>query len=1251
MKTAMKTVPIALLIACGSMWHVSATAAAVQQVCGVNGADACAQSDYTVPAAGVLTLRGYAYDMDTGDRPVATAGTYVMVRNEDTLVSYKLPITAIEARPDVIGPAIGDTTLKPENYEVVNAGFVAQVFMASLPVGRYSVQEVKLGMKKSGVVKLDLTSADQRATFQIDGASSGFKLIKPDSSVIPLSLGKASGGTLPAAGYPALRNGAYQIEATLPGVGGETKKTVGFQYKRPEVTVPVSLPLVDDFPGKTTKTTVMNPLNNRPLDTKSLPIVVDKVEGENVSIDGTTLSEGKEVELTSAPGATGVYQFGFRDNADTEGQHTVKLWVDAPDAPNINVVTTRWDPDTKVKVSKSSDQAPVKVEDIGVQATLDSPSIETCQVLRTIKTENIIGQYNGTDCAIRYEEMPEGMKHNPYQANALTGSLPVVGDNTVTYRVGVVYTDPSTNKTQFYPSRAGVSTVHLTGVEPSPIELTFRDDKLLKPFYDDNQATFPGKHFGLVDPAQARTLGVMDVKSAHRGVRTLVTYQEGETREAYTTVLASTVPLATKMDEPWQEKTVKVESWYEKAPEYKTTQTLSFVGIPLGPVVDFEKTFISHDKADTVIHGSVGLVKGQTRVFDPASMGDWQVVIRDDKTGDTMSTPVAVQADGSFEVNLGLLSAGTRYIVADASMVTKDGLTAKSSAKSKMRALVTAAGQSIEATLNVRSNSGKAPFVQTVAVNYKDPKMQPNVREVAWEQEQEDGSWKPVMRSGTDVQYIGINFIAQLQEPGKAKFRAVLTNKYSGAVFTTEPVELEAFALPTFKVAAPAVVQAKTPVTFTIEEDPGFDAEYTWRIVTAGGAEDVGPTNGKTFTFTPNEVKSYAIEVIGRQAGAPDNPAANVKKNISVRAVNPLVARATIKGPREMESGKPYEFTAVINDVVSSTQVKAYELKGYWVLPDGTRVDGTDLTYTPRPEDKLLSFYTYVDGNPDETSVSTSTFSTWTYSWPDTWQIRMQPVYLDVPASIRYYVETPGFRLQDLHGEPLTYTWSLPDGVQRTGNDSSGSFAIDKFGKYQIALQVADTRGNVTNITADEFTILPPATVDTQVSLTSKYGDDFYAPGNYYLGVKINKLPRGDSFLRNEAWVNEEKVGEFTGSGHYIAFAEPGSYDVTVRTITKSGNYGEQTIPTTVQAPPAPECEVKLANTTSGVLVTPVCTVPVGYIKSFTWNYTIDGQAQSASSKTFLVTKQWLAANSIGTLNLTVESDLGAKATQEVIYK
>ncbi|CAN7642874.1 hypothetical protein LJR129_004984 [Acidovorax sp. LjRoot129] len=1225
----------------------SANAALVSAACEVNGVNTCDAGAPTITPTGILTIRGYAFDMVTLERPNETAGGFIVVKNDDTLISYKIPIQRIESRPDILADHItGD--FSDAQYPLLNSGFVAQVFSSSLPAGPYTIQEVRLSMRQGIMTSLPLDRAEAKGRFVLSDAQSPLKLVHSGGTEVPLKMVRSIGGAIQAVGYPPLRDGPMEIKAEVVAGSNTASRSVAFSYKRPVLKADISLPIVEAFPGMSSRLTPSSPLNNRAMDVAALPVVVDSASADGLSVNGQAVSKDSAFDLGRQANLAGTFPIVVKDTTETEVARDVKLWVNLPDAPNILLKTATWNPAKKIVVSQSLPTAAIKVQDADVQAKLENGSTETCSNLSTIRPGYMLSQTIGVNCAIQFGALPEGMKYNPYASNALRGSVPTVGDNTITFTPGIVYTDPATRQTAFYPAKSGHGAVNIVGTTPAPIALSFKNDKLLDTFYAKNTSQFPGKYFATVDKAQARAAGVVNVKAGHREVVTRVTYPGDLVKEVTSSIPESNVTLLMQTDTPWAENKVKVESWYRRAPEFKTEQVFDFIGVPQGPLVDFEKNFVSHDQADTVINGIVGIARGQNIVFERESMGQWQIVIKDEKSNTALSSPVMLDDQGAFTVNMGRLSAGTRFIVAEAKMVS-DGLVLNSSVVSKTRALITAAGDVIEASLSARVLSGKAPFVQTLNANVKNAKMLANVKAVAWEIQNTDGTWRRVMRT-EQIEQTGINFTARLENVGTATYRAVLVNKYSGAEFQTEPLTLTAFEVPTFSVTAPGVVLVGQPVELKVKAEEGFDAAYQWRIVTTGGFTNVTGENSDTLTFTPTEIKNYAIEVIGRSAKAPDNPSANVIKTIGLKAVNPLVARASLRGPTYVEAGKSYVYSATINDVVPTTSTKSYEVLGYWLLPDGTRVDGTELSYTPAPTDKVLSYYTYVKGYPDETTVATLAIKAWAYNWPASWKIKLVPQTTDVPAVVKYYVETPEFDLKSLNGEPLTYTWSLPTGVTRgSGSDVAGTVNIGATGTYQLALQVSDTRGNVVNVSSDEFTILPPASVETQASIVSKYLDKYFAPGSYYLGLKIVGMPRGDSFMRNDVLINGTKVGEFTGSGHYVSFQTPGQYEVQVRTITRAGNYGEKTISLDVKEPPKPNCTIKQTTTTSGMLLTPECEIEAGVWRSTVWNYNLDGVAQKSTSKSFAIPKAWLGTSRLTGLRLTVDTDLGAIAEQDVI--
>ncbi|NMU52798.1 hypothetical protein, partial [Vibrio parahaemolyticus] len=82
------------------------------------------------------------------------------------------------------------------------------------------------------------------------------------------------------------------------------------------------------------------------------------------------------------------------------------------------------------------------------------------------------------------------------------------------------------------------------------------------------------------------------------------------------------------------------------------------------------------------------------------------------------------------------------------------------------------------------------------------------------------------------------------------------------------------------------------------------------------------------------------------------------RRQISVKKPKPV--RISSQQPRIVEAGVPVELNAVVR--LATSQLKS-EVVNQWILPDGTIVDGTKLTYTPTESDAAL-------GHTDITFVS-----------------------------------------------------------------------------------------------------------------------------------------------------------------------------------------------------------------------------------------------------------------------------------------
>ena len=116
----------AAIILC-SGFASTAHAALVSSVCEVNGTNVCDAGNPTITPSGVITIRGYAFDMASGDRPSDPVSGFVLLRNDDTLVTYKMPIQRLESRPDVIAEKISGEFTEAQ-YPILNSASLLKSF-------------------------------------------------------------------------------------------------------------------------------------------------------------------------------------------------------------------------------------------------------------------------------------------------------------------------------------------------------------------------------------------------------------------------------------------------------------------------------------------------------------------------------------------------------------------------------------------------------------------------------------------------------------------------------------------------------------------------------------------------------------------------------------------------------------------------------------------------------------------------------------------------------------------------------------------------------------------------------------------------------------------------------------------------------------------------------------------------------------------------------------------------------------------
>ncbi|WP_444978950.1 hypothetical protein, partial [Aeromonas caviae] len=195
--------------------------------------------------------------------------------------------------------------------------------------------------------------------------------------------------------------------------------------------------------------------------------------------------------------------------------------------------------------------------------------------------------------------------------------------------------------------------------------------------------------------------------------------------------------------------------------------------------------------------------------------------------------------------------------------------------------------------------------------------------------------------------------LVKVFQKGQYKVRAKVINRNSSAEAYTEVVDVIAYDKPKLEVKGPQTLFVGSEGTFSTrltvqgEEVSGDSAVVEWS--TDGGK--VWDKQGPTLTLSSDKdtrIKLWA-RVRSGDAPASDEYAYRVAKTaVEFRVVKP--PRPYVSGPTVIETGKTYTFKATTSLPYKGMDVV---VKGYFILPNGQRVDGDTAVFTPNAEDLL----------------------------------------------------------------------------------------------------------------------------------------------------------------------------------------------------------------------------------------------------------------------------------------------------------
>ncbi len=1179
----------------------------------------------------MLTITGYAGDLDAKDPGTVSS---IIIKNVENGNVYTTPVLRRIASLDAL-VASGPGTASATAGKLINAGFLGILDSYTLPAGNYEVSAVTL--KTSGAIVASTVSASQKGYFSIPVSRvlADVQIIGPDGTPVSVALTPSSmadnQSLMRLTGYPALRNGTYTVKATARNKYGRISKndSIAVQYIRPVVKADIAVPRVDNFPGLTNQITLNNPLDKSPLNgTLTGKIILQSATVGQVSVQGVDVTTAEEKSLAIVPKLAGRYQV---TGSATGSRGTARIWIEEPDAPDVELSIGNWSPDDGIQLTPSRDAYAPALD--AVQVTASAVSGSSCTSVYGVTADsNITGEYQQPVCAVKYKTLPQGVAQEASLRANLRGALQTDGVHPIEFETGVLWTNPDTKATSFYKSKD--RSFNLTGILPKEPDISFNPiDKLLL-----LAKASPGKNLTYTGQT---TAGRVTVTGKYPGMTLTIKVGDADPKLISTNNTSVREFLNTTAQSLWQTQDVVIESWYNKYPEKKFTKTLTFTAIPKEPVVVLGNIEVVSTE-DTVVRGNLGVFQGGVSGFAyvPAESGSWTVQLYEEDTKGNrtaLGDPVdVIEQNGAFSVNLGRQAPGRRNIVAVGRIRDAvDGVSTQQISSMKVSMYVKD-GSILAGSITSRQASGPVPFTPSLGITLQNSSRTADIGHIEWYRSIDGVGYEKITGNT-----IGLR--PEMKESGKAWFKAKITNRHSSLIAELDPFLVHAFAVPKVTITGDTATFVNQAVTLTAQAD--ISADYTWYV--SQSATDKTPqviTGTDTITVTPTAPSNMLIKVVASETNSPaDNAAKNASATTSLRAVLPSVQRPMIFGPGYVETGKQYEFKAIMTPLFNKGLQTSLKLKGQWKLPDGSTQEGDTLSYTIQGTDKALRYEVWVDGLEDVKSAADFGLRSWTYSWPD-WIVVTRVVDNRVPATLRFQVfPRNASDIQKLGGEKPSYVWQFPESFRVVATSAeSATVEANEPGEFQAVATVSDSRGNTTQATSNIIQIAPAPDLIPDLVLQS--GDKWNrAPNKVYARVNLLSVPKNDIFASASFKLDGAEVASGSGIAAYIDVPSPGLHEVTTIVRSAGGKVGTTSKTIELGTGDNPVCQLlQYGDGTTTLSLTAKCTVQQGTITSYRW--TVNGVQMPSSSYMLSFAKKDIDAG-ISSVAVTVMTDKGQEGT------
>lgn len=812
-------------------------------------------------------------------------------------------------------------------------------------------------------------------------------------------------------------------------------------------------------------------------------------------------------------------------------------------------------------------------------------------------------------CLFEWIDIPDGMQQDPYSENPnLFGSLREKQAHTLRWRVSI-FTRNGTRVT------LATESYDIEAVDPPLPTL----DVMSSYQYEDDLFMVPTQGGYLGDAVIQGQPTPLDVRM-HRDSEVLTneTFQPG--RSVYNKVFRR---METEESALWEETVFDIEAAYSLLPEVKMERTLRAIAVPGDHIRPRIEVGVNEALDTAPLPVTVRISDGLNpeAAYDPSVMGEWSIrLVREESFDEVVPMTDYVDApNGEVQFNLDL-SGIERSLRLVAQARLKSPIEGYDRTEDSRRLSMTVLrGGAIDASVDGRRLAGAAPFSTILQLELDNRADIAATGDVVWEVSSDDGAtWESQLATDRNR----FRFY-KTYEKGEYLVRAKVLNVNSKAESYTETIQVVAYNTPEVKIEGARTLFVGTEATYTAkvtgpDGKPMENAVIKW-------TQDRGETffhEGDTLTLSSDEAKRFSMEVWVRDETAPDGERYSyTRKRVSADFRPAKGPRVFMSGPRVIEVGKDYEYAVRLSLPYNGMEG---EIEGYFTLPNGDKVEGDTLTYSPTEEDLVtgrieLGYIAWMKGYRDLGTEASREIRArvWQYVWPD-FSLYMRGSMSDMaPATISARVREIAFRGQ--LDEP-EYRWEFPsnDGFTVTEKrwDDMRSFLITEPGTYPVKVTISDARGNVSVIEETlEVGEAPPYDVQIKHSTSNDYSRE---PLELRMRPYVTGGHPRDRVVERIYKVNGQEVDSAGYSARTVL--EKGSHEVALTVRTRMGKEITETLNIDVAENQPPVCSIRVNDRYSSWTLYAECEDVDGSVRSFEW--TVNGEPVSVRSNRLTLLKR-----------------------------